>query len=188
MLNLPCGTPSFQINHDHVVLSPLVRKMNIRGIFFNAEISNHLLCLLLSTSSTNSSGGLSNIDYTFGGKYSGSGSRSSVSSYSNSPLNGNISYEPRRVSAKMYNHVASRGTCTQALRPQPTPNPTRAPTPPPVRAPTSCSGSEVPLTVDLTTDDYAAETSYTLTNECTNAVVASAGRGSLSGSTAYSNT
>ena len=58
-------------------------------------------------------GGLDNIDYTFGGKYNGSGDRSDVNSYYNSPLAGTVSYEPRRVTAKMNAHVSSRGTCTQ---------------------------------------------------------------------------
>ena len=58
------------------------------------------------------SGGYSNMDYTFGGKYTGTGVRSDFNSYNNSPLAGTISYEPRRVSAKMWQHVSSRGTCT----------------------------------------------------------------------------
>ena len=58
-------------------------------------------------------GGYANIDYTFGGKYSGTGSRSSIYSYSNSPLAGAVSAEPRQVNAKMWNHVSTRGTCTQ---------------------------------------------------------------------------
>ncbi len=59
------------------------------------------------------SGGLDNVEYTFGGKYSGSGSRSDVSSYYNTPLAGTVSSEPRRVTAMMNAHVSSRGTCTQ---------------------------------------------------------------------------
>ena len=58
-------------------------------------------------------GGYANIDYTFGGKYSGTGSRGSIYSYSNSPLAGAVSAEPRQVNAKMWNHVSTRGTCTQ---------------------------------------------------------------------------
>ena len=57
-------------------------------------------------------GGYTNMDYTFGGKYKGSGIRSDINSYNNSPLAGTISFEPRRVSALMWQHVSSRGTCT----------------------------------------------------------------------------
>ena len=63
------------------------------------------------------SGGYSNIDYTFGGKYKGTGLRSIIHSYDNSPLAGTVSTEPRQVNVKMWTHVSSRGTCTQ-------PNPT----------------------------------------------------------------
>ncbi len=57
-------------------------------------------------------GGMENVDYTFGGKYSGSGDRSDINSYYNSPLQGSVSFEPRQVNAKMNAHVSSRGTCT----------------------------------------------------------------------------
>ena len=75
------------------------------------------------------SGGLANVAYTFGGKYKGFGSRGDANSYNNSPLVGTVSTEPRRVNAKMYNHVSSRGTCTQQPPSTPTPTPP-APTPP----------------------------------------------------------
>ena len=58
------------------------------------------------------SGGYSNMAYSFGGTYSGVGFRSDVNSYTNYPLAGTISYEPRRVNARMWSHVSSRGTCT----------------------------------------------------------------------------
>ena len=58
-------------------------------------------------------GGYNNMDYTFGGKYTGTGLRSDINSYVNSPLAGTVSTEPRRVNAKMWSHVSSRGTCTQ---------------------------------------------------------------------------
>ena len=47
-------------------------------------------------------GGYSNIEYTFGGKYSGTGLRSDMNSYSNSPLAGLgiVSIEPRRVKSR----------------------------------------------------------------------------------------
>jgi hypothetical protein len=65
------------------------------------------------------SGSYSNIEYTFGGKYSGTGLRSDMNSYSNSPLAGLgiVSIEPRRVNAKMWSHVSSRGTCTLPSNP-----------------------------------------------------------------------
>jgi len=59
------------------------------------------------------SGGYSNIDYTFGGKYSGTGPRDNINSYTNSPLAGSVSNNPRQVSVKMWDHVSSRGTCTE---------------------------------------------------------------------------
>jgi endoglucanase len=58
-------------------------------------------------------GGINNVAYTFGGKYKGTGSRSDPNSYNNSPLAGTVSFEPRRVNAKMWAHVSSRGTCLQ---------------------------------------------------------------------------
>jgi hypothetical protein len=63
-------------------------------------------------------GGYSNMDYTFGGKYKGTGSRSDINSYDNSPLAGlgTISSEPRQVNAKMWAHVSSRA-CTQNFTP-----------------------------------------------------------------------
>jgi len=47
-------------------------------------------------------GGYSNMDYTFGGKYKGTGSRSDINSYDNSPLAGlgTISSNPRQVNAR----------------------------------------------------------------------------------------
>ena len=59
------------------------------------------------------SGGYSNVDYTFGGKYSGTGPRGDINSYSNSPLAGSVSNNPRQVNVKMWGHVSSRGTCTE---------------------------------------------------------------------------
>jgi len=37
------------------------------------------------------------IDYTFGGKYSGSGSRGDPNSYTNTPLEGTVSTDAKRV-------------------------------------------------------------------------------------------
>ena len=56
----------------------------------------------------------SNIAYTFGGKYKGSGNRGSINSYINSPLLvGDVNKEPRQVNVLMYNHVSSLGECTR---------------------------------------------------------------------------
>lgn len=56
---------------------------------------------------------MSNIAYTFGGKYTGTGKRGFIGSYVNSPLLvGDVSKEPRQVNVPMYNHVSSRGQCT----------------------------------------------------------------------------
>ena len=51
------------------------------------------------------------MDYTFGGKYIGSGSRGDINSYTNTDLAGTVSAEPRQVNARMYSHVSSRGSC-----------------------------------------------------------------------------
>ena len=59
------------------------------------------------------SGSYANIDYTFGGNYTGTGSRGDINSYYNSNLAGTVSTDPRRVNVKMWEHVSSRGTCTQ---------------------------------------------------------------------------
>ena len=56
-------------------------------------------------------GGYANMDYTFGGKYSGTGSRGSITSYTNTPLAGTVTTEARQVNAVMWNHVSTRGTC-----------------------------------------------------------------------------
>ena len=67
----------------------------------------------------------SNIAYTFGGKYKGTGNRGYINSYMNSPLLvGDVSKEPRQVNVLMYKHVSSRGQCTL---PPMTAKPTRKP-------------------------------------------------------------
>lgn len=104
--------------------------------------------------------GLANIDYTFGGKYLGSGDRTEISSYENSPLAGSINNESRRVNVAMFDHVSTRGMCTQVSAP---------PSPPPTPNPTTCEG--MVLTVKLTTDTRPEETSWTLTHTGTNQVV-----------------
>lgn len=111
---------------------------------------------------------MSNVDYTFGGKYSGSGSRGDSNSYTNSPLSGSISTEPRRVNAKMYQHVSSR-SCTSVPPPTgPTQNPTPAPSPEPSPRP-PCTGALVE--VDVLTDGYPSETDWTIVDTCTGATV-----------------
>ena len=73
-------------------------------------------------------GGIENYAHTFGGKYKGTGSRSDPNSYNNSPLAGTVSFEPRRVNAKMWASVSSRGTCTQPpVTSPPSPSPYTAP-------------------------------------------------------------
>ncbi|KAL9178483.1 hypothetical protein ACHAXT_001821 [Thalassiosira profunda] len=77
-------------------------------------------------------GGLQNIDYTFGGKYTGgatgSGSRGDLDSYENSPLAGGVSFEPRRVNKVMWEHISTRGDCAEAPTPVLTDAPTAGPT------------------------------------------------------------
>ena len=84
------------------------------------------------------SGGYSNMDYTFGGKYN-TGPRGAVTSYTRSPLQGTISTDPQRVNARMWNHVAS-GSCTNIYligSAKPTGIPTAKPTGIPTGIPTS---------------------------------------------------
>ena len=122
-----------------------------------------ILTLLILSQSDGDLGhdvGMANIDYTFGGKYLGSGDRNDISSYENSPLAGSINYEPRRVNVVMFDHVSTRGMCTQVSDPS---------SPPPTPNPTTCKG--MILTVKLTTDTRPEETSWTLTHTGTNQVI-----------------
>ncbi len=74
--------------------------------------------LLLAKSSTIMSychlcsGSYANMDYTFGGKYKGTGLCSDFNSYNNSALAGTISTEPHWVNAKMWQHISTRRACT----------------------------------------------------------------------------
>ncbi|KAL7530536.1 hypothetical protein ACHAXR_003545, partial [Thalassiosira sp. AJA248-18] len=79
--------------------------------------------------------GHTEIAYTFGGRYDGTGTRSSSNNYVNTPGLGGFNYIPRRVPPKMYRHVASRGTCVNA--PDTTPSPTKSPTKNPTPSPTN---------------------------------------------------
>ena len=78
------------------------------------------------------SGGTNNLKYTFGGQYTGAGSRSDPNSYTNTDLVGNISNNAKRVNAAMYNHVNSRGECTTNV-------PGVIPTPPPSEYSSLCT-------------------------------------------------
>ncbi|KAL3823124.1 hypothetical protein ACHAXA_006454 [Cyclostephanos tholiformis] len=83
------------------------------------------------------SGGYANMDYTFGGKYIGSGDRSSIASYTNTPLAGTVTTEARQVNVVMWAHVSSLGVCTMPYPTQPpTPAPSATPTKSPTRSPT----------------------------------------------------
>mmetsp|Transcript_28603 Transcript_28603/g.58577 ORF Transcript_28603/g.58577 Transcript_28603/m.58577 type:complete len:376 (-) Transcript_28603:116-1243(-) len=81
------------------------------------------------------SGGYSNMMYTFGGKPIGTTNLNVPEGYTNSNLAGTYNNEPRRVNAKMYSHVSTRGSCTVA--PVGPPPPTAQPTSPPISPPTS---------------------------------------------------
>ncbi len=88
-------------------------------------------------------GGFKKVEYTFGGEYDGSGNKGHVSNWKKSDMLGNTddSVDPQRVPHKMYQHVASRGTCVDLPAPtgptqQPTPTPTKAPSPPTTPRPT----------------------------------------------------
>jgi len=73
--------------------------------------SNTSLALLLSCTHYKNSGSYSNMEYTFGGTYNG-GNRADPSGYDRtSTLQGSISFEPERVNANMYQHVASNSAC-----------------------------------------------------------------------------
>mmetsp|Transcript_1253 Transcript_1253/g.2742 ORF Transcript_1253/g.2742 Transcript_1253/m.2742 type:complete len:802 (+) Transcript_1253:241-2646(+) len=68
---------------------------------------------------------------------------------------------------------------TRSLTLEPTDPPTPEPTPEPTNLPTNmpiqfCSDGKI-VTVDVTTDKYPAETSWTLTNQCTNEVIIEVG-------------
>ncbi|KAL7492436.1 hypothetical protein ACHAWT_004627, partial [Skeletonema menzelii] len=64
-------------------------------------------------------GGFKKVEYTFGGEYDGSGSKSLVSNWKKSEkLEGTTaSVEPQRVPHKMYQHISSRGSCVAVPAP-----------------------------------------------------------------------
>jgi len=104
---------NFGTSHTHDSYSPQV---DTCGVSFPGSCSSQLP---LAKSATIMSycylcnGGLENIAHTFGGKYKGTGSRSDPNSYNNSPLAGTVSFEPRRVNAKMWTSVSLCGACTK---------------------------------------------------------------------------
>ncbi|KAL7444950.1 hypothetical protein ACHAXH_008268 [Discostella pseudostelligera] len=90
-------------------------------------------------------GGMSNMAYTFGGTYNGSGDRRLASSYTNSVVPG-VSNEPRRVNAVMYTHVASRPNNCLAV--------------PTTTTPTTRSPSQKPTTKKPTVKPVSTPSSY----------------------------
>ncbi|KAL7464829.1 hypothetical protein ACHAXS_005152 [Conticribra weissflogii] len=124
-------------------------------------------------------GGYSNMMYTFSGKPIDAANRDIPEGYTNSNLAGTFNNEPRRVNAKMYSHVSSRGTCTIApVGPpptaQPTPNPSAAPTNAPTNLPTNAP-TNIPTNVptnaptSVPTDAPTNAPTYAPTNMPTNA-------------------
>ena len=85
-------------------------------------------------------GGFKKVEYTFGGEYDGSGNKLQLSNWRRSDkLKSNASVDSERVPHKMYQHVASRGTCVAVpATPKPTPSPTSKP-PPPAPSPSNPS-------------------------------------------------
>lgn len=88
---------------------------------------NFLLLYFFLSQTQKSDGGQTNVAYTFGGQYE-SGDRADEASYVNSPGLGSFNDDPRRVNAKMYGHVSTRGTCVARTDSPPTGSPTSLPT------------------------------------------------------------
>eukprot|EP00986_Skeletonema_menzelii_P004069 scaffold1349_cov94-Skeletonema_menzelii.AAC.1 len=89
-------------------------------------------------------GGFKKVEYTFGGEYDGSGSKSLVSNWKKSDLLGrtSASVNPQRVPHKMYQHISSRGSCVAVpASPKPTPTPTTSPSSRPSASPTKAPTS-----------------------------------------------
>ena len=82
-------------------------------------------------------GGYPKVEYTFGGNYDGTGSKSQIANWKRSnKLNTDASVNPQRVPHKMHQHIASRGSCVD-VDPKPVGSTTK-PTP----APTSSTSSK----------------------------------------------
>jgi len=77
-------------------------------LFFIALFNNPKLLFFFS-------GGITNIAYTFGGKYKGSGPRTRWENYCKTSTLGKFNYRPQRVNAKMFRHVSTK-KCTQTYR------------------------------------------------------------------------
>ena len=115
-----CWFPPSKVCYHHVVLPLMFVSRFLRCMDLNVFVqivveyvysSNTSLALLLSRTHYKNSGSYSNMEYTFGGTYNG-GNRAEVSGYDRtSTLQGSISFEPERVNAKMYQHVASNSAC-----------------------------------------------------------------------------
>jgi hypothetical protein len=112
---------NFGSGHTHDGYSPVIDTCGIApdGSSCPAQFPLAKSATIMSYCHYKCRGDFSNLEYTFGGKYSGTGLRSDMNSYSNSPLAGLgiVSKEPRRVNAKMWSHVSSRGTCTLPSNP-----------------------------------------------------------------------
>ena len=95
--------------------------------------------------------------YTFGGEWTGIGSRSDSANWVDNPelsINGEFqSIDPRRVSKAMWEHVNSRGNCVARKynTPEPTPGPTQPPTEnvPPTPTPTSTAVRNLTIFLNL---------------------------------------
>ena len=134
------------------------------------------------------SGGIGFIEYTFGGKYKGTGDRAKSTSYDRTPtLAGTVSTDPARINAQMWKHVSGLGTCT-AVPPvcfssymslnlilNCTVSCIYAPHRPRPQPP--CPAGQTRVEVQVTPDSQCPDdTSWSLVNACTNQVVVSGGR------------
>mmetsp|Transcript_20667 Transcript_20667/g.34058 ORF Transcript_20667/g.34058 Transcript_20667/m.34058 type:complete len:644 (-) Transcript_20667:56-1987(-) len=125
-------------------------------------------------------GGFKKVEYTFGGEYDGSGSKSLVSNWKKSEkLEGTTaSVEPQRVPHKMYQHISSRGSCVAVQpmgpTPMPTPAPTKVPSPPTTPRPTY-----VPVIAQYD-ENLGGPKCSTLTSHCKSGDLLK-GRGNISG-------
>ena len=120
--------------HDSNHYAPLVDACGQRC---SGELPSDGSATLMSTCQ-HCPGGYHNFLYTFGGKYSGPGPRTDADSYVDTPALtdlGVVSVDPRRVSARMYSHIASRD-CAAIADPAPPPTPPAATGSPTMKEPT----------------------------------------------------
>ena len=122
--------------HTFSGYNPPVDKCYLNGKCVSIEDSSATLM-----SYCHACGGFKKVEYTFGGEYDGSGNRGQLSNWRRSgKLKSNASVNSQRVPHKMYQHVASRGTCVAVpATPKPTPSPTSKPPPPPPPSPSNPS-------------------------------------------------